>query len=85
MQIFVQGNGVHTLNISGETLVVDVKEALSSVEEVGVDDQILYYGGLPLDDDSLVCNAIPENGTLNLGVRILGGVLLLFSFFNDSN
>lgn len=73
MQLFVQGQGIHTLDVSQETRVGDVKEALSSLEDVSRDDQVLYYGGLPLDDDSFVCEAVPENGTMNLTVRLLGG------------
>lgn len=76
MQLFIHGSRVHALDIPEETLVLDVKEALSSVEDVGVDDQVLYYGGLPLEDDTLVCDAIPENGTISLAVRLLGGAML---------
>jgi hypothetical protein len=77
MQLFIQGTRVHALEVSAETLVCDVKEALSSVEEVGCDDQVLYYGGLPLEDDSFVCEAVPESGTISLAVRVLGGNYIL--------
>ena len=75
MQLFIQGSQVHTLEVSEDTLVQDVKEALSAVEEVACDEQVLYYGGLPLEDDSLVCDVVPESGTISLAVRLLGGVL----------
>lgn len=52
----------------------DVKEAVSSLEDVKREDQVLYYGGLPLDDDSFVCEAVQESGTISLTVRLLGGV-----------
>lgn len=77
MQLFIQGSKVHSFDISVETQVVDVKEALSSVEDVSIDDQVLYYGGLPLEDDSFVSEVVPENGTISLAVRLLGGVSCL--------
>lgn len=78
MQLFIQGSRIHALDVSEETLVCDVKEVLSSLEEVGCDDQVLYYGGLPLEDDIFVCEAVPESGTISLAVRLLGGVLYAF-------
>lgn len=79
MQLFIQGSRVHALEVCQETRVSEVKEALSGLEEVASEDQVLYYGGLPLEDDSFVCEAIPENGTLSLAVRLLGGVLTLIN------
>lgn len=74
MQLFVQGQGIHTLNVSQDTRVGDIKETLSELEEIPCEDQVLCYGGLPLDDDSIVCETVPESGTLTLAVRLLGGL-----------
>lgn len=78
MQLFIQGSRVHALDIPDGTLVLEVKEALSSVEDISVDDQVLYYGGVPLEDDSFVCEAVPESGTVDLAVRLLGGVQWIY-------
>lgn len=74
MQLFIQGSKIHAFDVSGEARVCDVKETLSRLEEISTEDQILYYGGVPLDDDSFICEAIPESGTISLAVRLLGGV-----------
>ena len=74
MQLFVQGTKIHALDVSQETQVSDLKEVLAGLEDVTSDDQVLYYGGLPLEDDSFVCEVVPGNGTLSLGVRLLGGM-----------
>lgn len=76
MQLFIQGSRVHALEVSQETQIGDVKEALSTLEEVPREDQVLHYGGLPLDDDSFICEAVPENGTVSLSVRLLGGMIV---------
>lgn len=73
MQLFIQGQSTHALNVEEETRVSDVKEYLVCLESVPSEDQVLYYGGLPLEDDSFVCDSVPENGTLSLTVRLLGG------------
>ena len=78
MQLFVQGQNIHTLDVSEETLVGAVKETVSTLEEVPVDDLVMYYGGLPLEDSNCVCDSVPESGTINVVVRLLGGVLVLF-------
>ena len=73
MQLFIQGQSTHALDVEEDTRVSDVKEYLSGVESVPSEDQVLYYGGLPLEDDSFVCDSVPENGTLTLNMRLLGG------------
>lgn len=73
MQLFVQGQSTYALDIKQETRVGEVKEILSGLESVPCEEQVLYYGGLPLEDDSFVCESVPENGTLSLNVRLLGG------------
>lgn len=74
MQLFVQGQDIHTLDVSDETLVSTVKETVSDLEEIPAEDLVVYYGGLPLDDDSLICAAVPESGTVTVAVRLLGGM-----------
>ena len=73
MQLFVQGQSTYALDVKQEMRVGDVKEILSDLESVPCEEQVLYYGGLPLEDDSFVCDSVPENGTLSLTVRLLGG------------
>ena len=73
MPLFVQGSSLHTVDISDETTVGDLKDILSPSEGIASEDQLLTYGGIPLEDDSLVCEAVPELGTITLTTRIRGG------------
>lgn len=73
MQLFVQGQALHTLNVSSETTVEDLKGILSQQEGIPVEEQVLAYGGVPLEGELLVCQSVPELATLNLTARVIGG------------
>ena len=73
MQLFVQGQALHAINVSEETTFDELKSELVVFEGVSVEDQVLSYGGVPLEDETLVCQTVPELATLSLAVRVLGG------------
>ena len=77
MPLFVQGSSLHTVSVSDETTVGDLKDILSPSEGVTAEDQVLTYGGVPLEDDELVCEEVPDMGTITLTTRILGGEVLM--------
>ena len=77
MPLFIQGSTLHTVDVSNETTVGDLKDILSPSEGISSDDQFLTYGGIPLEDDSLVCEVVPEMGTITLTTRIRGGITCL--------
>ena len=73
LQLFVQGQGVHSVTVSEETTVDELKETLSGLEGVSSEDQVLSYGGVPLDDENCIADVVPDLGTISLTVRVLGG------------
>nr|AAX48907.1 S30-ubiquitin-like [Suberites domuncula] len=73
MQVFVQGGALHAINVSEETTFNQLKSELVLSEGITVEDQVLSYGGVPLEDDTLVCEIVPELATLSLAVRVVGG------------
>ena len=75
MPLFVQGSTLHTVDVSTETTVGDLKDIMSPSEGISSDDQFLTYGGIPLEDDSLVCEVVPDMGTITLTTRIRGGII----------
>jgi len=77
MPLFIQGSSLHTVNVSEEITVGDLKDILSPSEGVATEDQVLTYGGVPLEDDELVCEEVPDMGTITLTTRILGGEILM--------
>ncbi len=52
LQLFVQGQSVHSVNVTEEATVDELKQTLSGLEGVPGEDQVLSYGGVPLEDDS---------------------------------
>ena len=74
MQLFVRGQQLHTLEVSPEEHVVNLKTQMESVEGISVAYQVLLYGGRPLDNGMLVSEAGVSNlSTIDLNVRLLGG------------
>jgi small subunit ribosomal protein S30e len=73
MQIFVQGQSIHAINLTEDYTVVQLKETLYEVEGVPVNQQVLSYGGLPLEDSTLLTDVVPPLGTVALSARVLGG------------
>lgn len=73
MQIFVQGQFLHAIEVSEETTFDNLKSELVVSEGIEVEDQLLSYGGVPLEDETVVYDVVPELATLNLDVRVLGG------------
>lgn len=73
MQLFVQGQTLHTVSVSSEATVEELKELLASLEGVPAGEQVVAYGGVPLEDDCRVCGAVPELATLSLTARVVGG------------
>ena len=73
MQLFVQGQAIHTVDVSEETTVDDLKEALATLEGIPAGEQVVSYGGVPLEGSHVVCDAVPELGTVTLTARVVGG------------
>lgn len=72
-QVFVQGQSLHTVEVSSETTVETLKSALATVEGISAEEQVLTYGGVPLEDGCVVTDSVPELATLNVTVRVVGG------------
>lgn len=75
MQLFVQGQALHTLTVSEEASVGQLKAILAGLEGVPADDQVLTYGGSPLEENSMLLGVLPDLTTLTLTARLVGGEL----------
>lgn len=73
MQLFVQGQALHALNVTSQTTVDELKGILAQQEGIPPGEQVLAYGGVPLEGDSFVCQSVPELATLSLTARVVGG------------
>ena len=71
MQLFVQSFALHCVQIDDASTLLQLKERLS--DELPVEDQILTYGGEVIPDDIILGECLPDNATLDLTGRVLGG------------
>ena len=76
MQLFIQGQSIHTLNVSEDTTVNELKGTVSDLEGLSSEDLVLFYGGVPLEDGGCLLDIVPELSTISLTVRVLGGKCL---------
>ena len=92
MQLFVQGQALHALNVTSQTTVDELKGILAQEEGIPAVEQVLAYGGVPLEDDSFICQSVPELATLSLTARVVGGkwvrmyfqtLIFLYTHTND--
>jgi len=74
MQLFIRGQTLHSLVVDGTESVLCVKNELALREGISVDDQVLLYGGRPLDNELFLAECeLADQATLDLSVRLLGG------------
>uniref|UniRef100_A0A646QCV6 FUBI n=1 Tax=Hemiscolopendra marginata TaxID=943146 RepID=A0A646QCV6_9MYRI len=69
MQLFIRSNETHLLDCSDTTTTLDIKNEIAKLENLAVEDQVLYACGKPLSDDDCVASF----GTIDVCVRLLGG------------
>ncbi|XP_075693305.1 ubiquitin-like FUBI-ribosomal protein eS30 fusion protein [Rhinoderma darwinii] len=74
MQLFVRAQNLHTLEVSGQETVSQIKAHISSLEGISSEDQVILLAGTPLSDEAtLVQIGVCELSTLDVTARLLGG------------
>ncbi|XP_077319684.1 ubiquitin-like FUBI-ribosomal protein eS30 fusion protein isoform X2 [Lithobates pipiens] len=74
MQLFISGQSLHTLDVSDQDTVLNVKARVAQLEGLEDCDLVLSYGGAALGDDVLLSQSgVGDQCTLELSGRLLGG------------
>jgi small subunit ribosomal protein S27Ae len=73
MQIFVRGLDGQTVAVRAEGTVADLKEQVSADAGIPEEDLRLVYGGVDLDDDTLVEDVLCEEATVFVTSGLDGG------------
>jgi len=73
MQIFVRGQELHTLELTGAETVAEVVGVVAQREGLDLADIAMYHGGSPLAGESLVSACASDLTTIELEIRLLGG------------
>eukprot|EP00075_Anas_platyrhynchos_P015181 XP_027304434.1 ubiquitin-like protein fubi and ribosomal protein S30 [Anas platyrhynchos] len=74
MQLFVRAQSLHAIEVSGAETIAQIKARIAALEAVAPEDQVLLFGGKPLQDEAVLEQSdIPEFATLDVAARLLGG------------
>ncbi|KAG8564041.1 hypothetical protein GDO81_016304 [Engystomops pustulosus] len=74
MQLFVRAQNLHTLEVTGQETVSQIKAQISSLEGIACEEQVILLAGAPLSDEAtLIQSGVCELNTLEVAARLLGG------------
>ncbi|KAG8561418.1 hypothetical protein GDO81_015341 [Engystomops pustulosus] len=81
MQIFLKGQDLHTLDVSDQDTVLDVKNRIAQLEGLLDCDLVLSYAGISLEDEAELSECgVQDQCTLNVTSRLLGGMIFCMSW-----
>ena len=73
MQLFVQFQKTHVVQVNGEDTVAYIKDKIAHLEGLSDPDLAVYASGRPLDDDQLLEDCVQNLQHLEVNVRLCGG------------
>uniref|UniRef100_A0A8C9DD63 FAU ubiquitin like and ribosomal protein S30 fusion n=1 Tax=Prolemur simus TaxID=1328070 RepID=A0A8C9DD63_PROSS len=74
MQLFVRAQELHTLEVTGQETVAQIKAHVASLEGIAPEDQVVLLGGTPLEDEATLSQCgVEALTTLEVAGRMLGG------------
>ncbi|XP_077442958.1 FAU ubiquitin like and ribosomal protein S30 fusion a [Stigmatopora argus] len=74
MQLFLRSKNTHTLEVTGEETVGQIKAHVQTLEGLQVEEQVILLAGCPLEDDATLASCgVSELCTLEIAGRLLGG------------
>ncbi|ERE65254.1 ubiquitin-like protein FUBI [Cricetulus griseus] len=74
MQLFVRAQGLHTLEVTGQETVAQIKAHVASLEGISPEDQVVLLAGSPLEDEATLGQCgVEALTTLEVAGRMLGG------------
>ncbi|XP_063652204.1 ubiquitin-like FUBI-ribosomal protein eS30 fusion protein [Pan troglodytes] len=74
MQLFVHAQELHTLEVTGQETVAQIKAHVASLEGIAPEDQVVLLAGAPLEDGATLGQCRVEALTaLEVAGRMLGG------------
>ncbi|TKC36254.1 hypothetical protein EI555_000794, partial [Monodon monoceros] len=74
MQLFVRAQELHTLEVTVQETVAQIKAHVASLEGIAPEDQVLLMAGTPLEDEATLGQCgVEALSTLEVAGRMLGG------------
>ena len=76
MQLFVRAWELHTLEVTGQETLAQIKASVASLEGIAPEDQVLLVAGTPLVDEATLGQCgVEALSILEVADRMLGGKL----------
>ncbi|XP_057554193.1 FAU ubiquitin-like and ribosomal protein S30 [Hippopotamus amphibius kiboko] len=74
MQLFVRSQELHTLEVTDQETVAQIKAHVASLERIAPEDQVLLLAGTPLEDEATLDQCgVEALSTLEVAGRMLAG------------
>ncbi|XP_021494019.1 ubiquitin-like FUBI-ribosomal protein eS30 fusion protein [Meriones unguiculatus] len=74
MQLFVRAQDLHTLEVTGQETVAQIKAHVALLEGIAPEDQVVLLAGSPLEDEATLGQCgVEALTTLEVAGRMLGG------------
>ncbi|XP_070645456.1 ubiquitin-like FUBI-ribosomal protein eS30 fusion protein [Bos indicus] len=74
MQLFVRTQVLHTLEVTGQETVAQIKAHVASLEGIAPEDQVLLLAGTPLEDEATLGQCgVEALSTVEVAGRMLRG------------
>ncbi|XP_037377740.1 ubiquitin-like protein FUBI [Talpa occidentalis] len=74
MQLFVRAQELHTLEVTSQETVAQIKAQVASLEGIALEDQVVLLAGTPLEDEATLGQCgVEALTTLEVAGRMLGG------------
>nr|XP_031302784.1 ubiquitin-like protein FUBI [Camelus dromedarius] len=74
MQLFVCAQELHTLEVTSQETVTQIKAHVASLEDIAPEDQVMLLAGTPLEDEATLGQCgVEALSTLEVASRVLGG------------
>ena len=74
MQLFVRAQELHTLEVTGQETVAQIKAHVASLEGIAPEDQVLLLAGSPLEDEATLGQCgVEALSTVEVAGRMLRG------------
>ncbi|XP_066214607.1 ubiquitin-like FUBI-ribosomal protein eS30 fusion protein [Saccopteryx leptura] len=74
MQLFVRAQELHTLEVTGQETVAQIKAHVALLEGIAPEDQVVLLAGTPLEDEAILDQCgVEALTTLEVAGRMLGG------------
>jgi hypothetical protein len=77
MQLFIRGVELSVVSVDDSVTIDGLKHQIADLEGISVEDQVLSFGGKPLEGECTLAEyGVHDSCTLDVVGRVLGGIYI---------